>query len=75
MPDPFAALQVRNTLHAKAILKDPLAAIPRESPMVIAGDPVEIPWTAAERESLEAADDSDLEALGNSVLPTVLKIA
>jgi glycine/D-amino acid oxidase-like deaminating enzyme len=50
-------------LHAKLALRDTLGAVPREAPMLIWNDPVELEWSETERASL-AADPAAAPLLG-----------
>jgi sarcosine oxidase, subunit beta len=45
-------LPVDTELHLKAAIKDPLAAVPRDAPLLIWDDAQLLPWDAAEREVL-----------------------
>jgi glycine/D-amino acid oxidase-like deaminating enzyme len=51
-------LPVFHELHAKVTLRDDRRAISRAIPFLIWNDPVELPWTPAERQRLERADDT-----------------
>jgi glycine/D-amino acid oxidase-like deaminating enzyme len=48
-----ADLPVYNELHAKVAIQDQLSAFPREAPMLIWTDPQHLPWSEAERASLQ----------------------
>jgi glycine/D-amino acid oxidase-like deaminating enzyme len=45
-------LPVFNELHGKVIFEDTLGVVPRAAPLMIWDDPVTLPWSAEERESL-----------------------
>ncbi len=51
-------LPVYNELHAKAAIKDPLQIVPRDVPLMIWSDPVQLPWSAAERAELAASPET-----------------
>ena len=46
-------LPVFHELHAKLTIRDPHRAVPRDAPFVIWTDPIQLDWSAAERELLE----------------------
>lgn len=50
-------LRVSLELHGKLTLQDHLGVIPRDSPMTIWSDPVELEWSPGERERLFASPD------------------
>lgn len=58
-------LPLTNELHARAALTDPDGLVPRDAPLMIWCDPVELPWTEEERQTLSraAAGDPDAERL------------
>jgi sarcosine oxidase, subunit beta len=41
-------LPLFSEVHAKAVVRDPLGILPRDSPMTICADPVTVPWTEEE---------------------------
>lgn len=43
--------------HIKISMADPLKAVPRTAPLIIWCDPIDLPWTAEEREALAQDDD------------------
>ena len=45
-------LPLENEVHAKAVLRDPVGAVPQEAPMMIFEDEVSLPWTPDERADL-----------------------
>ncbi|MFQ5435827.1 MAG: NAD(P)/FAD-dependent oxidoreductase [Anaerolineae bacterium] len=47
-------LPVFNELHGKVAIEDYLNVVPRDVPLMIWNDPVELPWTDEEREELAA---------------------
>jgi glycine/D-amino acid oxidase-like deaminating enzyme len=47
---------VFNELHGKVIFEDTLGVVPREAPLMIWSDPVTLPWSAEERQSLAEND-------------------
>ncbi len=47
-------LPLFNELHLKAAINDPMGLIPRHAPMVIAADPIQLPWEADEQAALRA---------------------
>jgi glycine/D-amino acid oxidase-like deaminating enzyme len=49
---PAGAMPVMNELHAKAILRDSRLAVPADAPMVVWSDPIRLPWSDDEAESL-----------------------
>jgi glycine/D-amino acid oxidase-like deaminating enzyme len=49
---------VFNELHGKIAFEDPLGVIPRDVPLMIWNDPVELAWTEEERADLAAYDDT-----------------
>jgi glycine/D-amino acid oxidase-like deaminating enzyme len=49
---------VFNELHGKIIFEDTLGVVPRHVPLLIWSDPVTLPWSDAERESLAASDQT-----------------
>jgi glycine/D-amino acid oxidase-like deaminating enzyme len=51
-----AELPVFNELHGKVAIPDRLHAFPRRAPMLIWTDPQHLPWSDAERASLEGDD-------------------
>jgi glycine/D-amino acid oxidase-like deaminating enzyme len=58
-------LPVFNELHGKVIYEDTLGVLPRDVPLMIWSDPVRLPWSDEERQSLRASDATRglLEAL------------
>lgn len=44
--------------HIKISMPDPLGAVPRSAPLIIWCDPIELPWSAEEREALVLDDDT-----------------
>jgi sarcosine oxidase, subunit beta len=44
--------------HIKISIADPLGAVPRTAPLIIWCDPIELPWSAEEREALALDDDT-----------------
>ncbi|MBL8697088.1 MAG: FAD-binding oxidoreductase [Alphaproteobacteria bacterium] len=44
--------------HIKISMADPLGAVPRSAPLIIWSDPIDLPWTAEEREALAHDDDT-----------------
>lgn len=54
-------LPIFNELHAKLSIKDDLAIIPRDVPLMIWEDPITLHWTEEER--AELAQDADLRRL------------
>ncbi|GAB5366462.1 hypothetical protein AAMO2058_001145600 [Amorphochlora amoebiformis] len=62
-PNPFELLEVTNTLHAKAIIKDTLKVIPYTSPMIITVDPIMLDWSGEEKEALSQASSEELNYL------------
>ena len=48
---------VFNELHGKVIFEDTLGVVPRQAPLMIWDDPLTIPWSAEERQSLAASAD------------------
>ena len=58
-----AALPVVVEKHIKISLPDPLGIVPRSAPLIIWCDPVDLPWTAEEREAF-AQDDATRRLLG-----------
>jgi len=44
--------------HVKITLPDALTVIPRETPLIIWNDPIDLCWTNEEREILEASDET-----------------
>ena len=51
-------LPVLHELHAKMAFRDPLHTVPRNAPFLIWNDPVELPWSGAERATFSASDDT-----------------
>jgi glycine/D-amino acid oxidase-like deaminating enzyme len=51
-------LPVHTELHLKAAIKDPLAVVGREAPLLIWTDPQSLPWEEEEREALAAEDET-----------------
>ncbi len=51
-------LPVFNELHAKIAFKDHLGIVPRDMPMTILSDPLQLPWTEAERAELEGDEET-----------------
>lgn len=51
-------LPVFNELHGKVSFTDSLSVIPRDAPMMIWSDPVNLPWTEEEEADLAAFDDT-----------------
>ncbi len=49
---------VFNELHGKISFEDPLGVIPRDAPLMIWNDPVQLEWADEEREELAAYDDT-----------------
>ncbi len=49
---------VFNELHGKIAFEDPLGVIPRDAPLMIWNDPVELIWSEEERAELAAYDDT-----------------
>ncbi len=47
-------LPVYNELHGKVALHDTLGVVPRDVPLMLWDDPVQLPWTEAERTELAA---------------------
>ncbi|OAN48392.1 FAD-dependent oxidoreductase [Chloroflexus islandicus] len=47
-------LPVHNQLHLKAAFADPLGVVPRTAPLLIWADPVQLDWSADERDELLA---------------------
>jgi len=45
-------LPLQNEVHAKAVLRDDLSAVPGDAPMVVWTDPVTLPWSEEEAEAL-----------------------
>ncbi len=71
--DPFERLEMCNLLHGKALLRDPGGVLPRDSPMVIAADPVRIPWSDADVEAMAGMSREELaEELGPAWVDSVL---
>jgi len=54
-------LPVFNELHGKVAIEDYLNIVPRDAPLMVWNDPVELPWTDEERAELAA--DPDLRRL------------
>jgi len=46
-------LPIKNEVHAKVIFRDTLKIVPRDSPMIISNDHIELPWSDDERLYLE----------------------
>jgi glycine/D-amino acid oxidase-like deaminating enzyme len=44
--------------HIKISMADPLGAVPRTAPLIIWCDPIELPWSAEEREALALDDET-----------------
>lgn len=44
--------------HIKISMADPLRVVPRSAPLIIWCDPIDLPWTAEEREALAQDDDT-----------------
>jgi glycine/D-amino acid oxidase-like deaminating enzyme len=51
-------LPVFHELHAKVTLRDDRRLVPRAIPFLIWNDPVELPWTMAERKRIAPAEDT-----------------
>ncbi len=51
-------LPVFNELHAKIAFNDVQGIVPRDAPMMIWDEPLELPWTVEERAELEAAEET-----------------
>ena len=51
-------IPVFNELHGKIALRDELGVVPTDTPLLFWSDPIELPWTDAEREKLAAADET-----------------
>lgn len=51
-------LPVFNELHGKVAINDPLGIVPRDAPLMIWSDPLELPWEDEEREELAAAAET-----------------
>ncbi len=51
-------LPVNVEKHIKISLSDPKGVVPRDAPLVIWNDPIELDWSAEEREMLEAAPET-----------------
>ena len=51
-------IPVFNELHGKIALRDELGIVPTDTPLLFWSDPIELPWTDAEREKLAAADET-----------------
>ena len=49
-------IPVFNELHGKIALRDELGIVPPDTPLLFWSDPIELPWTDAEREKFAAAD-------------------
>ncbi len=47
-------IPVFNELHGKIALRDELGIVPTDTPLLFWSDPIELPWTDAEREQLAA---------------------
>lgn len=59
LPD---GLPIRSELHRKMAFRDPLAAVPRDAPMLIWADPLAVDWDADERRAVE--DEGRPELIG-----------
>ena len=51
-------IPVINELHGKVAINDPLGIIPRDAPLMVWSDPVELVWSEEEREELAAFDET-----------------
>jgi glycine/D-amino acid oxidase-like deaminating enzyme len=51
-------LPVHNELHLKAAIKDPLAVVDRDAPLLIWMDPQALPWQDDERQALAEDDET-----------------
>ena len=51
-------LPIFNELHGKIALRDELGIVPTDTPLLFWNDPIELPWTDAEREKLAADDET-----------------
>ena len=49
-------IPVFNELHGKIALRDELGIVPTDTPLLFWSDPIELPWTDAEREKFAAED-------------------
>jgi glycine/D-amino acid oxidase-like deaminating enzyme len=52
------ALPIVVEKHIKISMADPLGVVPRSAPLIIWCDPIELPWSAEEREALAADEDT-----------------
>ena len=51
-------IPVFNELHGKIALRDELGIVPTDTPLLFWSDPINLPWTDAEREKLAANDET-----------------
>jgi sarcosine oxidase, subunit beta len=51
-------LPVFNELHGKVSLNDPLGLVPRDTPLMIWSDPVDLAWSPEERQELAADEET-----------------
>ena len=51
-------IPVFNELHGKIALRDELGIVPTDTPLLFWSDPINLPWTDAEREKLAADDET-----------------
>lgn len=51
-------IPVFNELHGKVSINDPLGVVPRDAPLMIWSDPVELVWSEEEREDLAASPET-----------------
>jgi glycine/D-amino acid oxidase-like deaminating enzyme len=51
-------IPVFNELHGKVAINDPLGIIPRDAPLMVWSDPVELVWSDEERDELAAAEET-----------------
>jgi len=52
-------LPVRVEKHVKISVPDPLGVIPRDAPLIIWNDAIDLPWTEDEREALAASPETE----------------
>lgn len=51
-------IPVFNELHGKVAINDPLGVVPRDAPLMVWSDPVDLLWSDEEREELAAEDET-----------------
>lgn len=51
-------IPVFNELHGKVAINDPLGVVPRDAPLMVWSDPVDLVWSDEERAELAASDET-----------------